>query len=412
MTDEKAGSTFNYFFGLINFIVVFGIVWLLWYIFMNPNTIMKLYTPMYGFSLIAVFVSCIILICNVLNIPEIFDEKVKTYNPLAKGILLTIISFLLMIVLNYIVFWGFIGKFGVAYFSPDSIVVSGGIGAEPFVARENSATAIVYFATAFLWLALFWNLGFGKWPWQNNNQWVRGWSKFFVISFFVTIVYVILFHPHICYLFYPAQTKAGVAPWWEEFAGTGSAFFSLGLILCTLMWVVFSDLLWEGHPWKALSTSGEGNFAKGIVVFLVTLILGAVTLYILLQVFIYIWDEPFVGGQYTDGPDWRFIHAGEIAGCFILAAFIWKNYFNNLPNAGNIWVRSIIRSIISLILGLLIYWFYFSPLSTVVLAKVEGFAQPGDTPLVWLLLFLSIILIQSEFFDGWPIKHKERSGAK
>jgi len=58
------------------------------------------------------------------------------------------------------------------------------------------------------------------------------------------------------------------------------------------------------------------------------------------------------------------------------------------------------------VLGLLIYWFYFSPLATFFLAKVEGFAQPGDTPLVWVLLFLSIILIQSEFFDGWPLKRK------
>ena len=42
--------------------------------------------------------------------------------------------------------------------------------------------------------------------------------------------------------------------------------------------------------------------------------------------------EPFVGGQYTDGPDWRFIHMAELSGFFILFAFIWKHYFNNFPN--------------------------------------------------------------------------------
>ena len=42
----------------------------------------------------------------------------------------------------------------------------------------------------------------------------------------------------------------------------------------------------------------------------------------------YFWDEAFVGGQYTDGPDFRYIHAGEISGFLMLAAFIWKNYFN------------------------------------------------------------------------------------
>ena len=312
-----------------------------------------------------------------------------------------------MIGLNYIVFWGFIGKFGIAYFSPDSIVASGGIGAEPFVARENASTAIVYFFTAFLWMALFWDLGFGRWPWQNDTYGVQAWSKLFAILFFVVLFYILLFHSHVCYLFYPAQDKAAVTPWWEELAGTGSAFFSLGLILCTLVWIVFSSLLWEGKPWDRYEVDGESTFGKGFAVFFSTLTFGIILTFILLMIFNYVWMEPFVGGQYTDGPDWRYIHAGEIAGFFILAAFIWKNYFNNFPNLDSLWLRAMIRSIIAVVLGLLIYWFYYSPLATFFLAKVEGFAQPGDTPLVWALLFLSIILIQSEFFDGWPLKRKK-----
>jgi hypothetical protein len=142
------------------------------------------------------------------------------------------------------------------------------------------------------------------------------------------------------------------------------------------------------------------------MVFICTLTLGIILLWVLLQIFIVVWYEPFVGGQYTDGPDWRYIHAGEIAGFFILAAFIWKSYFNNFPNLKNVWARSILRSLFVVALGMLAYWFYFSPLATFFLAKVEGFAQPGDTPLVWALLFLSIVLIQSEFFEGWPLKRK------
>jgi hypothetical protein len=406
MTEESSDFKFNYFIGLINLVAVFLIVWFLWYIFMNPNTVMKLYTPMYGFSLIVVFLSSIILIAKVLEWPVRYDQLSRKDNPITKGILLTIIAFLLMIGLNYIFFWGFIGKFGIAYFSPDSIVASGGIGAEPFVARENASTAIVYFFTAFLWMALFWDLGFGHWPWQKNTYGVQIWSKLFAITFFVVLFYILLFHSHICYLFYPAQDKAAVTPWWEEMAGTGSAFFSLGLILCTLVWVVFSSLLWEGKPWDRHEMDGESTFGKGFAVFISTLTLGIILMYFLLLVFVYVWDEPFVGGQYTDGPDWRYIHAGEIAGFFILAAFIWKNYFNNFPNLDRLWLRALIRSIIAVVLGILIYWFYYSPLATFFLAKVEGFAQPGDTPLVWALLFLSIILIQSEFFDGWPLKRK------
>jgi len=406
MTEESSNLKFNYIFGIINLAVVFVIVWFLWYIFMNPSAVMKLYTPMYGFALIVVFLSGIILMANVVGYPALYDRQVTKPNPIIKGIVLTVIAFVLMIVLNYIVFWGFLGSLGIAYFSPDSIVASGGIGAEPFVARENASTAVVYYFTAFLWMALYWELGVGRWPWQTNSLGVQVWSKLFAMLFFVNIIYVILFHPHICYLFYPAQTKAGVAPWWENITGTGSAFFSLGLILCTLVWIVFSSLLWDGKPWDRYEKNGEGNFGKAFVVFVATFTLGVILMYILMKVFNYVWDEAFMGGQYTDGPDWRCIHAGEVAGFFILAAFIWKNYFNNFPNLPSVGLSALIRSVLVVVLGLLIYWFYFSPLATFFLAKVEGFAQPGDTPLVWVLLFLSIILIQSEFFDGWPLKRK------
>jgi len=53
------------------------------------------------------------------------------------------------------------------------------------------------------------------------------------------------------------------------------------------------------------------------------------------------------------------------------------------------------------------YAFYYSPLATFFLAKVPGFAQPDDTGLVWTLLFLSIIMIQTDFFAGWPLKKRE-----
>ncbi|MDB4264939.1 hypothetical protein N9893_02620, partial [bacterium] len=321
-----------------------------------------------------------------------------------RGIILTIVSILLMLVLVYGFFWGFIGKFGIAYFSPQSIIASGGIGAEIFVARENASTAIVYFCTAFLWLAIFWRVGFNRWPWQNAGRGVLAWSRLFAILFFASIVYVVLFHPHVCYLFYPAQSKAGVEPWWAEFAGTGSAFFSLGLVLCTLFWIIASDLLWEGYPWKLMEKDGEGTFLKGVVAFVVTLVLGMILLFIIFKVMNYFWDEAFMGGQYTDGPDFRYIHAGEIGGFFILAAFILKNYFNNFPNFGGIWSRAIIRTAISVIGGMLIYLFYYSAAATFFLGKVPGFAQPGDTPLVWIILFLCVIMVHCDFFEGWPLR--------
>lgn len=406
-TTAQTGQKFNYFLGLINLAVVFCIVWLLWYVFMNPNAIMKLYTPMYGFSLVVGFLTAVVLLSNVAGSYPFPETSTESFGPAIRGLLMTVVAVLLMLFLVYIFFWGFIGKFGIAYFSPQSIIASGGQGAEIFNARENASTAIVYYFTAFLLVALFWSTGFGRWPWNKVDRSVTAWSKLFAVNFFSGIVYILLFHPHVCYLFYPAQDKAGVESWWANYAGTGSAFFGLGLVLCILFWIVTSDLLWEGYPWKRLEKDGESTWLKGAMTLVVTFVLGVIILFVLLKIMIYFWDEPFMGGQYTDGPDFRFIHAGEICGFFVLAAFILKNYFNNFPNFNNLWLRAIVRTILAIGGGMLFYWFYYSPLATFFLAKVPGIAQPGDTSLVWTILFLSVVIVHSDFFEGWPLKNNK-----
>jgi AAT family amino acid transporter len=411
--ESKTDNKFSYLFGIINFVVVFVIVWVLWYFFMHPNGIMKLYTPMYGFSLVAMFLSAVVLISKVVDYHPFGEGPAEGNTRIIRGAVLTAVALVVALFAVYIVFWNFIGKYGVAYFSPDSIVKSGGTGAEPLVARENACTAIVYFTTAFLWWALTWNLGFGRWPWIGVNRGVMAWSRFFAVLIFSILTYVVLFHPHVCYLFYPPQNKAGVEPWWSAFAGTGSAYFSLGLILCTLAWVIVSDLLWEGYPWKWLEKNGQGTFIKGLVTFIVTLILGVVIFVPLLKIMNYFWFEPFEGGQYTDAPYFRYLHTGEISGFIILAAFIWSTYFNKFPNTRSLGLNALVRTVIAVAGGLAIYLFYYSTAATYTLGKVPGIAQPDDTPLVWTMLFLSIIMVQTEFFDGWPLSvRKETAGSK
>ncbi len=401
--DTHTGHTIRYMYGLINFAVIFLLTWLLWYVFMHPNGVLKLYTPMYGFALVVTLLGSIVLVSKVADSYPLPAEPPEGGARLIRGVVLTIVVLLLTVLFVYGVFWNFIGKFGIAYFSPDSIVAAGGTGAEPLVARENACTAIIYLVTAFLWVALLWNIGFGHWPWTIVSRPVMAWSRFFAIMFFTVLVYVVLFHPHVCQLFYPAQDKAGVAPWWSSFAGTGSAYFSLGLLLCALSWLIMSDLLWEGYPWQWFRNNSEGTFWSGLAALIVTAGLGIISCVIMLKIMNHYWMEPFVGGQYTDAPYFRYLHAGEISGFFILAAFILAVYFWNFPNMGPLWLRAVIRTGIVLVAGYLIRVFYYSSIGTYVLGKVPGIAQPDDTPLVWTILFVSIIMIHAEFFNRWPL---------
>jgi hypothetical protein len=393
-------------FGLVNLVAAFALVSVLWYVFLHPNGVMALYTPMYGFSLIVAFVAAIILISKVIDCYPLHDTPA---GDAVRGTVLTIEALVVMWVLVYGFFWGFIGRLGITYFSPYSIVRAGGTGAEIFNARENASTAIVYVLTAFLWVAMSWTAGFGKWPWKGASTGGRALAKLSTVGLLSIIVYVVLFHPHVSYLFYPAQTMAGVEPWWSGFAQTSSAYFNLGLLLCVVLWIVISDLLWEGYPWKLLDAGGQGSFGRGIFALVGTIALGVISFWIMLKVMDHFWFEPFEGGQYTDAPYFRYLHAGEISGFVILAAFIVKTYFNNIIDAGPLVVRALVRTVLAGVGGGLFYLFYYSPASTMLLGKVPGIAQPEDTPLVWTLLFLSVVMIQAEFFRGWPLTRRAGS---
>lgn len=386
--------------GLVNLAVVFVLVNVLWYVFLHPNGVLALYTPMYGFSLVAVEVAAILLIARVGGLYP-FDAAASA-GP-ARGALLTALSVVAMLLIVYGFFWGFVGRFGITYFSPYSIVKAGGVGAELFNARENASTAILYFTAAFIWVSLWWSAGFGRWPWTGISAGVLAWSRLATVVVFAILVYVLFFHPHVTQLFYPAQVMAGVDPWWSSFAETSSAYYWLGLLLCGTMWIVISDLLWAGRPWRCLGRERDGSFAGGVALLIGTSVLGAVTFLVLLRVMEVYWDEPIPGGQYTDAPYFRYLHAGEIAGFVILAAAAVSTYFRDLFVGSGLWLRLALRTVLALLGGAALYAFYYSPASTLLLGKVPGFGQPEDTPLVWTLLFLAVVLIQADLFGGWPL---------
>jgi len=392
--------------GVVNLAVVFAAVSGLWYVFMHPNGVMALYTPMYGFSLLVVLVASIVLISKVINFYPLAEVPLA---PAVRGVVLTVAALAMMFVLVYGVFWGFIGRLGITYFSPQSIVEAGGVGAEIFNARENASTAIIYLFTAFLWVALSWSAGFGRWPWKDGGEGAAALGRLGVVGVLTVIAYVVLFHPHVSYLFYPAQTMAGVEPWWASWAMTSSAYYNLGLLLCLVMWMVVFDALWDGYPWRALDKDGSGSFVRGIATLVGSAVLGVVTFVIMLRVMEVFWFEPFEGGQYTDAPYFRYLHAGEMAGFVILAAFVVKTYFGTLMDGAGIWVKAAVRTALAALGGAVLYLFYYSELSTLLLGKVPGVGQPEDTPLVWTLLFLSVVLAQLEFFRGWPLSRGDEA---
>ena len=372
----------------------------LWYVFMHPNGVLALYTPMYGFSLAVGLLAAVVFMTKV---AEGAPFAGRGWSRPLCGLVMTAVAVAAVYLVVHGVFWNLLGRFGVTYFSPHAIIAEGGVGAEFFNARENASTAIIYFMTAFLWLAMAWSLGFGRWPWHRDTVSVRATSKAAMLLLLSGLVFLVLFHPHVTHLFYPAQSMAGVTPWWREFSLTSSAFFNLGLVLSAVMAIVVSELLWEGEPWRRLDRQGQPTLAKGAAVLVGTAFLGMAFAYGCWALMNLAWYEPFVGGQRLDGPHFRYLHIGEVAGFIVLAAFIQKTYLGNLTNRGSLAVRAAARTGLAVVLAALLWLFYYSPLATMALGKVPGIAAPDDTSLVFTVLFLAVVLIHAEFFGRWPL---------
>jgi len=112
------------------------------------------------------------------------------------------------------------------------------------------------------------------------------------------------------------------------------------------------------------------------------------------------WGEAFQGGQYTDAPYFRYLHVAELAGFLILATFAVDTFFGRANTA----IARSVRTLFAIAGAGVLHLFYYSPIATRMLGKVQGMAQPEDTPLVWTLLFVAVVLVQRDLFGGWPLR--------
>jgi amino acid transporter, AAT family len=382
--------------GTANLAVAFLLTSALWYVFLDPNGVLKLYTPMYGFSLVVVLATVVVAMAS---FAEGWPRLAGVSSRPIRGLVRTVIAIALTFLVVRGFFWGFLGRYGVTYFSPGAIVAAGGVGAEFFNARENASTAIIYFSATFLWIGMTLTLGFGAWPWRAVTPGVRAFSRLALIALLSVVAYAVLFHPHVTQLFYPAQIMAGVPPWWEGVARTSSAYFNLGWVMAAVAVLVVTDLLWAGSPWRV---AGSDGWVRGTFVLVGSLALGALLFVLLERGMTSAWGEAFQGGQYTDAPSFRHLHVAEIAGFVVLATFALDAFFPAGPGV----LRRLARTVIAALLAAAFYVFYYSSWATRLLGKVQGIAQPEDTPLVWTLLFLTVVLVQRDFFARWPLPER------
>ena len=386
----------NYLYGLIAFVVMIVINFALWRLFFAPtNGVFKLFTPMYGFSLVACYFYSVILVADV------FGYKNETGN-LGKGVGALIGSIAVFYFIYYVFFWNILGKFGVTYFSPQALIATGGTGLEIWNARENSSLAILYVVTALIWVSIVWNAGFVNSPWDGLKQATIGFSKFFATAFISIIFYAIFFHPNVTSLFLPKQIFAGVDPWWADTAMTASSFYHLGWMFAGLFLIMFLVDCVDGFPFNLFNKEdSSGSWIGGIVALVIAVVGGFIFMYIAEAIMNYFWYEPFTGGNYTDDPRFRHLHVAEIAAFFMLALLIVKDFFNNVFQPGNKWLAAGVRFIVVVVVGLGIYRFYYcETLGPKFVDRVPGVGNIDDTSLCWTIMSLALIMVYDKFFKA------------
>jgi hypothetical protein len=159
------------------------------------------------------------------------------------------------------------------------------------------------------------------------------------------------------------------------------------------------SLVPEGHgkAWTRLA------LALGLAVGL-----GFVIFYLLEAVMTYYWDEPFLGGNYTDDPRFRHLDVAEIATFAIAASYLWKLYFGNWPRRFPILINYAARLAIVLLLTGGFWFFYYSDsLGPGFVDRVPGIGNIDDTALCWGIMTVVLLLVHDRLFAGWPLRRRD-----
>jgi hypothetical protein len=354
---------------------------------------------MYGLSLVAFYYYSVILITDV------FGYQNDT-GSIGKGVKLLFSSLVIFYVFYYVFFWNILGKYGITYFSPQALIDTGGTGLELWNARENSSLAILFLVTAFLWVTVIWDSGFGNSLWDGLKQSVVGFSKFFTIAFISIIFYAIFFHPNITALFQPKQVFVGVLPSWEGVAMTSSSFYHLGWIFAGLFILMFLNECADKFPFNLFrSEERTGSWIGGIAALVISVVGGFIFMYIAEAIMTYYWYEPFMGGNYTDDPRFRHVHTAEIAAFFMLALMIVKVFFNNVFQPVNKWLAAALRLVVIVVVGMLLYFFYYNEsIGPMFVDRVPGIGNLDDTSLCWTIMSMVIILVYDKFFNAYLVR--------
>ena len=383
--------------GLVNLIVLMIATFAIWWVLFSNGGPAKLYTPLLGFSLVIWTLLIVLWQIELFDFWPLKRDFLNKAHPLLKGGLLTAITIASYLILVFGVLYFIIGRFGITYFNWPYLHKVGKLGTDILTSREITSWAMLCMSVPFFLISVWVMIGIGKDIFPELSQPRLGIANWLLITTISIPLFFVFFHPHIGSMFHPTQIYTAVPPWWKNLVHTNSAEYSLGYLFCTVIAIFYTIHLWEGRPWNLVK-----NQPWRFIFFVVgSLILGIILVKIELYVMDYLWDEAYIGGQNEANFGWRYSHTVTVSNFILVPAIIVNLYFGQAFSNMKLIVRGIIKSVIALVVGLL-FGLAFYAWGPVLLGVCEGVSHPSENASAFLILIISLIMIQDSFMDGWP----------
>lgn len=380
---------------IVNALFILAVFYATWWIFQDPRGWLRMYTPYVGYMYTRWILVVLIWQVYLFYYWPFKRKLLENWHPVLKGIVFTLVTFLILMALIKGFFEGILGNYAIAYFSPEQ---SQKLGITAFYATEYAAWACLMFAAIASWLSPAWVVGMEMSPWQKLKQPALGFTVLAVTFFISTIVYFCTMHPHFGILYYPWQYFAALAPpYWESFADTVSGNFHVSWIMCCTVIVWMVETIWDRYPFRSIKNKTLRRF---------TTFFGIIAIALCCHFFLYFaqelwWGPAIRGTRRLFSPDWRWLHVGETIVFFLIPALFSTFYCRNWPRKYSATVNWLIRTVITIAVGMLIYWIYYN-ISHLCLGTQKGYSHPQQFPMIPTIWLINVMLINHWFMDNWP----------
>jgi AAT family amino acid transporter len=358
------------------------------------------------------------------------DWPFQNLSPPVRGFVMTAVNFLLVLFVIHVVFYRILG-IGFNFFSQcnlEAMAAAGqtaipeGMGKSLSLAElcnpnaRYAERAVVTFVLIGFYSYPFVTILFGKWPVRPSNltQPEAGLAEIGWTSLLTVFFYTILIVPFwgLLYGVVLGKSYGFNTPWWNGLSGTSHVHWVFGWWEWMIIVLFMTANVWRMKPWTLIKLPQP---AKGIVSFIINVILGYAIAWICVQL-AQTWlpmDEVVKHLPAGDkGSPIRFLwyHAAEIAGFTLIPFLAWHHYFDDMvPMAdkdswGAFWFRTIGVLVLMVINYYIFYYLNWGHWGLGNHHMEHGIAERvihGES-LIWNFWWIIPLLWNEWFFHKWP----------